>query len=125
MPQEKPKKILIVEDDNFLISVYSKKFSAEGYEVFQVMDGQKAFNIIKEKSPDLILLDIMLPGINGLEILKQIQENEQTKKIPVIMLTNVSEKSEIDRAFSLGAKDYIIKTFFTPAEVLEKIKKHI
>ncbi len=125
MPRKPLKKILIVEDDVFLANIYMKKFSSEGYDIFFALDGKKGFSLIKQKKPDLVLLDIMLPEMNGFEILENMQKDEELKDIPVILLTNINQRDDIERGYSLGAKDYIIKTFFTPGEVVEKVKRFI
>ena len=91
---ENKKIILIVEDDVFIRDIYQVKFSQEGFEVLSAEDGIKALDILKEKVPDIILLDILMPYMNGLEVLKKIKSNEALKNIPVIMLSNISEKWE-------------------------------
>ncbi len=116
------KKILIIEDDVFLSNIYNKKFSLEGFEVFLATDGEKGLELIKQKMPDIVLLDIMLPKMNGFEVLEEVNKDEELKKIPIILLTNINQQEDIKRAYDLGVEDYIIKTFFTPNEVVEKIK---
>jgi CheY-like chemotaxis protein len=117
------KKILVVEDDQVLVEMYKEKLKIEGFSVQTVLDGKKAITKIK-KGADLILLDILMPGLNGFEILKRIQNDEETKKIPVIVLTNIgSDSFDKDKqlALSLGATDYMIKALNTPEEVITKI----
>jgi DNA-binding response OmpR family regulator len=125
MVKNQAKKVLIVEDDVFLSNIYNKKFSNEGFEVFTASDGKKAVIIIKQKKPDIILLDIMLPQMDGFEVLEEIKKDLEVKDIPVILLTNINEQDGIKKGYDLGAKDYIIKTFFTPAEVVDKVKKFL
>jgi len=116
-------KIFIVEDDGFLLSMYSTKLELEGYKVFSAQDGEKAVRMIKKTRPDLILLDLILPAKDGFEVLREIKADSATAGIPVIVLTNLGQKEDIDRCFRLGAVDYLIKAHFIPSEVINKIKK--
>jgi DNA-binding response OmpR family regulator len=116
-------KILLVEDDPFLLNMYVTKFEMEGFSVVVADDGEKGVKSAVKELPDIILLDIMLPKMNGFEVLEKIKGADETKKIPVILLTNLSQKDEIEKAASLGAVDYLIKAHFMPSEVVEKIKK--
>jgi len=117
------KKIMIIEDDYFVMDIYHTKLTQAGFEVIGAKDGLEALKKLQEEKqiPDLILLDIIMPYLGGLEVLEKIKKDEQLKEIPVILLTNLSQKAEIDRGMGLGAKDYLIKSHFTPSEVLEKI----
>lgn len=114
--------IMIVEDDSFVMDIYKTKLSQEGFSVVEAINGIEALKKLKDMKPDLMLLDIIMPYMDGLEVLKKIKENEDTKNIPVILLTNLSQKEEVDKGMELGARDYLIKSHFTPSEVLEKIK---
>ncbi len=116
-------KILLIEDDQFLLGMYSTKFEIEGYIVVTAEDGLTGLELAASESPDIILLDIMLPKMNGLDVLEQLKSNAGLKKIPVILLTNLSQKDEIERALKMGANDYLIKAHFMPSEVVGKIKK--
>ncbi|MFA4817975.1 MAG: response regulator [Parcubacteria group bacterium] len=122
MGEEKKQIIMIVEDDSFVMDIYKTKLSQEGLSVVEAENGMEALKKLKTVKPDLILLDIIMPYMDGLEVLKKIKENDDTKNIPVILLTNLSQKEEVDKGMELGAKDYLIKSHFTPSEVLEKIK---
>jgi len=115
------KKILIVEDDNFVAEVYSTKLLEMGHEVTIAQNGEEGLNALKENEPDLILLDIIMPVMGGIEMLQELKKNEKWKNIPVILLTNVGEKDSIQKVQNLGVQDYLIKSHFTPAEVIEKI----
>jgi DNA-binding response OmpR family regulator len=119
---ENKKKIMIVEDDVFVMDIYKTKLSGEGFEVIEAGNGVEASKKIAEKIPDLILLDIIMPYMNGLEFLEKIRKVEAYKKIPVILLTNLSQREEVDTGMNLGASDYLIKSHFTPSEVLEKVR---
>lgn len=114
--------IMIVEDDSFVMDIYKTKLSQEGFTVVEAENGAEALKKLKNVKPDLMLLDIIMPYMDGLEVLKRVKKNEDTKNIPVILLTNLSQKEEVDKGIELGAKDYLIKSHFTPSEVLEKIK---
>ena len=116
-------KILLVEDDLFLMGMYATKFELENFVVVVAEDGQKAIRIAAKEMPDIVLLDIMLPKQNGFEVLKQLKADKATVDIPVILLTNLSQKDEIDKGLEMGAADYLVKAHFMPSEVVDKIKK--
>ncbi len=118
-------KILLIEDDPFLSSMYSTKFEMENFYVSSAEDGEKGLKLALNEKPDIILLDILMPKMNGFEVLEKLKANEETNKIPVILLTNLNQKDEIERGMSLGANDYLIKAHFMPSEVVDKIKKII
>lgn len=115
--------MLLVEDDSFLLGMYATKFELEGFEVLTAEDGEKGLKAAKEKRPDIILLDILMPRMNGVEVLEELKKDDTTKGIPVILLTNLNQKEEIERCMSMGANDYLIKAHFMPSEVIEKVKK--
>ncbi len=116
------KKILIVEDDKFLRELIAQKLQKEGYEPLEAMDGEEGLRKIKEEKPDLILLDLILPGVDGFEVLSQIKEDPILAEIPVIILSNLGQKEDIEKGLKLGAVDYLIKAHFTPGEIIEKIR---
>jgi len=115
-------KILLVEDDNFLLNMYADKFRSEGFEVYIADNGVKALKLTKEKLPDVILLDVMLPKMDGFEVLQELKKDASTRNIPVILLTNLSQKEEVKRGHDLGADDFLIKAHFMPQEVVDKVK---
>jgi len=117
------KKILIIEDDPFLSEMYAAKFGQSGFRVEMAIDGKKGLEKIKTSKPDLILLDIVLPKMDGFEILRKVKEDSQLKKIPVILLTNLGQKNEVEKGLALGADEYIIKAHFTPTAVMAKVKE--
>lgn len=123
MPNKKL--ILLIEDDEFLAELYATKLKLEGYEISLAGDGEKGLKMIKEKKPDLILLDIILPRKDGFEILKIMKADRELKNIPVILLTNLSQKDEVKKGLDLGANDYLIKAHFMPSEVVKKIKQQL
>ncbi|HOZ56488.1 MAG: Alkaline phosphatase synthesis transcriptional regulatory protein PhoP [Parcubacteria group bacterium ADurb.Bin316] len=116
-------KILLVEDDPFLSSMYSTKFEIENFFVLSAEDGERGLKLALTEKPDIILLDILMPKMNGFEVLEKLKADEKTKSIPVILLTNLNQKDEIEKGLSLGANDYLIKAHFMPSEVVDKIKK--
>lgn len=119
------KKILIIEDDDFLRNLILKKLERAGYNVLFAVDGNAGLSIIENEKPGLILLDIILPGIDGFEVLKRIKTNESLKDIPVIILSNLGEKKNIEQGLGLGADDYIIKAHHTLDEIIEKISMRL
>jgi len=119
------KKIMIVEDDSFVLDIYQTKLSQEGYTVIEARNGVEAMKKLEKEKPDLLLLDIVMPYMDGIEVLKKIRERADLKNLPVILLTNLSQKEEINVGLGLGASDYLIKSHFTPSEVMEKIKIYL
>jgi len=117
------KKILIIEDDPFLSEVYAAKFSQSGFQTEVALDGKKGMERIKADKPDLIILDIVLPKMDGFELLKKIKEDPELKEIPVVLLTNLGQKNEVEKGLSLGADEYIIKAHFTPTAIVAKVKE--
>ncbi len=119
------KSILLIEDDEFLAELYATKLQLEGFEVALAVDGDKGLQMIKDLKPDLILLDIILPKMDGFEVLTAVKKDLALKSIPVILLTNLSQKDEVRKGLDLGAIDYLIKAHFMPSEVVKKIKDTI
>lgn len=119
---EEKKKLLLIEDDPFIRDIYNVKFSQEGFEVSMAENGVEALKKMEQLVPDVILLDIIMPYMDGMETLKNIRNKEEWKKIPVIMLTNISEKEKITESEDYGISDYLIKSQFTPSEVVQKVK---
>jgi len=117
------KTILLVEDDPFLIDIYTTKLEKEGFSVKIADDGEKALDLLEKKKPNLLILDIVLPKIDGWEILKRIQEKKELRDLPVIVLSNLGQKTEVEKGLKSGAIKYLIKAHFTPAEVVTEIKK--
>jgi len=115
------KTILIIEDDKFLRELIAKKLTDAGYDSSEAADGEEGLKKIKEEKPDLILLDLILPGIDGFEVLSRTREDPALTSIPVIILSNLGQKDDVERGLKLGAIDYLIKAHFTPNEIIEKI----
>jgi len=116
-------KILIVEDDPFLSEMYATKLAQENIGVELAIDGKEALKKIIEIKPDVVLLDIVLPKMDGFEVLKKIKEDPALADIKIIALTNLGQKEEVEKGLNLGADDYIIKAHFTPTEVINKVKE--
>lgn len=116
------KKILIVEDDKFLRELIAKKLLSENYEAMEAKNGEEGIKKITNEKPDLVLLDLILPGIDGFEVLKQAKADPQTAEIPVIVLSNLGQRDDVEKGLGLGAADFLIKAHFTPREIIEKIK---
>lgn len=119
------KKILIVEDEELLYDILKRKLELEGYEVSIAKNGVEGLEKVKKINPDLILLDIIMPEKGGFEVMEELQQEEDYKNIPIIIISNSGQPVELDRAKALGAKDWLIKTEFDPQEVIEKVKKQI
>ena len=115
--------ILLVEDDAFLSGIYLKKFEMEGYKVTPVDNGEKVFSEAQKKQPDIILLDILLPKLDGFAVLAKLKADATTKSIPVILLTNLGQKDDVEKGLAAGAADYLIKAHFKPSEIVDKVKK--
>ncbi len=116
------KKILIVEDDNFISDLYDRELTKDGFEVTVAKDGIEGEVKAKEIQPDLILLDIMLPNRNGLDLLQILKQDPTTQKLKVLVLSNLGQEEAIKKALHLGAEGYLIKSSYTPKEVLGEIK---
>ena len=121
MSEEKPL-ILIIDDDEFLLDMYSVKFREQGFNVEIAFGGAEALEKIKGGfNPSIILLDIVMPNMDGFEFLKRANEEKILNKAKVIILTNLGQKEDIERGIQLGAADYIIKAYLTPSEVVKKV----
>ncbi|OGZ27476.1 MAG: hypothetical protein A2365_03325 [Candidatus Nealsonbacteria bacterium RIFOXYB1_FULL_40_15] len=117
--------ILLVEDDPFLIDIYTTKLKEVGYNVQVAQDGEEAMSKIKEYKPDLVLLDIVLPTVNGWEILKRVKKDEELSGVRIVILSNLAEKEEVERGINAGAIKYLVKAHYTPTEVVAEIRKII
>ena len=122
-----PKKILIIEDDKILSGLLGKKLKEAGFEVTSAFDGVAGLDSLRTNKPDLVLLDIIMPEKNGMEVMEEMNKDPETSltKIPVIIISNSGQPVEIDRVLELGVRDYLIKAEFNPQEVIEKIIKQM
>lgn len=119
------KKILIIEDDKFLRELIAEKITKEGYIAIEAEDGEKGLKKFSEEKPDLVLLDLILPGIDGFEILSRIKKDPTLPQVPIIILSNLGQRDDVERGLSLGAIDFLIKAHFTPQEIIDKIKSFL
>ena len=117
------KHILLVEDDPFLIDIYNTKLEEAGFSVQTASDGDDVIEKLKEQKPDLLILDIVLPHIDGWEVLSKIKSTPEMEDLKVIILSNLGQKEEVEKGLELGATKYLIKAHHTPREVVEEIKK--
>jgi len=117
------KKILIVEDDEAVSLMYQRKFAQDGYMVLTAEDGARGLEMAIKEKPDLIVLDILMPELDGFSALRQLRANESTKNIPVVILTVLSDEESKLKGEKFGATEYIVKSYYTPTEIYEKIKE--
>lgn len=117
-------KVLIVEDDQFLRDLCVQKLQREGFRVLEAIDGSEGLKLVESERPDAVLLDIILPGIDGFDVLRKIREHKEqaVAKTPVILLSNLGQESDVKKGMKLGANDYLIKANFTIDEIIEKVK---
>ncbi len=116
------KNILVIEDDKFLRELIIRKLEEDDFVVSEAIDGEAGIKKIKEEKPDLVLLDLILPGIDGFEVLSQMKKESNLISIPVIILSNLGQRDDVEKGLKLGATDYLIKAHFTPGEIIDKIK---
>jgi len=117
--------ILVVEDQAELAELYARNFKSQGFEVDIAHDGHEGFEKMKSERPSLVLMDIIMPGLSGLEAVELAKHEPSTKDIPIIILTNLPDSVEVQNAMRLGAADCIVKADFTPLQVVEKAKKFL
>ena len=115
-------KILIIEDDRFLRDLIQQKLTREGFTTIPAIDGEEGIKILKEQKPHLVLLDLILPGMDGFEVLRKIKSDPMTATTPVIVLSNLGQKEDMDRAMKAGAEDFMVKAHFTPTEIISKVR---
>ena len=123
--EEKKQKILMIDEDKFLRKVYRDKFSREGFEFLEATTGVEGLDKIISEKPDLIILDLILPGKTGFDVLIEAKMKKEIKDIPVIILSNLGQDSDIKRGMSLGAVDYLIKSEVSLSQVVGKIKESL
>ena len=122
MDKPQQKKVLIIDDDPFIADMYVIKFKAEGYEVEAAHDGKTGLQQAAKMKPDVILLDVIMPAIDGFDVLQKLRLDASLGHPKIIFLTNFGQREDIERGMKLGADDYLIKAHFTPSEVSEKVK---
>jgi CheY-like chemotaxis protein len=119
------KKILFIEDEAAIHKTLSDTLNRERYETISALDGEIGVRLAKEKKPDLILLDLIMPKMNGFDVLKALKADEATKEIPVIVLTNLEQMEDIQKAIDLGARTYLVKSNYNLKDVVEMVEKAI
>lgn len=116
------KNILIIEDDDFFRELIRKKLVSEGFEVAEAVDGEKGIEIIKESHPDLVILDLLLPSIDGFEVLSKVKSDATIAQTPFLVLSNLGQQEDIERGLRLGASDFLIKSQFDIDQIMDKVK---
>lgn len=116
-------KILVTEDDPILQKAIQEYLASDGFEVLVASDGEEGLRLAQNKKPDLILLDIILPKKNGFEMLKELKGDAETKRIPVILLTNLGSLNDVEKALELGASTYLVKSDYGLEEISQKVKE--
>jgi two-component system, OmpR family, alkaline phosphatase synthesis response regulator PhoP len=119
------KKIILAEDDRFISKAYSAGLQSQGFNVITSYDGIEAVEAIKKNEPDLILLDLIMPSKNGFEVLEELKLDNSLKKTPVLVLSNLGQESDVEKAKALGAVDYLVKSNFSMDDVIEKVKFYL
>ena len=119
------KKILIIEDEEIMFSLLEKRLKGEGYDIQIARDGQAGLAMMRQEKPDLVLLDIIMPKMNGFDVLEAMRADSSLKDVSAIIISNSGQSVELDRAKELGVKDWLIKTEFDIQEVLAKVKKQL
>jgi DNA-binding response OmpR family regulator len=124
MPDEK-KKILLVEDDPMIVEMYKMRLEEEGFEVLITDRGSEALEWAMSRRPEVVLLDIILPEVDGFSILQNLKNSQETKDIPVLLLTNLGQESDQEKGRQMGVTDYFVKSQHTPADIIQKINSII
>ena len=119
---KKKEKILVVEDEEILLTALKEELESGGYEMEGAGDGEEGLQKVKSFKPDLILLDLVMPRMDGMEMLQKLKEDAETKDIPVVILTNLSDYDRISEALSLGAMDYLVKANYKLEDLLDKVR---
>ncbi|MBT4648855.1 response regulator [bacterium] len=123
--EDKKIKVLLIEDEEMLANMYEVKFQNEGFEVIKALDGATGLELSKTTNPDFVLLDVIMPKMDGFSVLKAIREDEKTKNLPVMLLTNLGQDEDIQKGKELGAVGYLVKANVTPADVVESVRKEL
>jgi len=119
------KTVLVVEDDNFLIKAYEAHLAKAGFHVRTALDGVEAVESLKKVMPDIILLDLVMPRMDGFDVLEEMQKKSEWKKIPIVVVSNLGQESDRDRSLKLGAVEYIVKSDFSLQQTVDLISKHL
>ena len=116
-------KVLIIDDDNDIREIYRLKFSQEEYDVLTAVDGEEGLKVIREKKPDVILLDLLMPVKNGMEVLAELQEDEQLSRIPVVVLSNIDDETSFKKVGKFETRFYLIKALTTPQKAVDVVRE--
>lgn len=116
------KKILLIEDDAFLVDIYTTKLKEAGFVVLVAFDGEEGFKKAKEEKPDLVLLDLVLPGMDGWEFLRKMK-SENISNLKIVILSNLGQKEEVEKGIDLGVTRYLVKSHYAPSEVVSEVKE--
>lgn len=118
-------KILLIEDEEMLANMYEVKFSNEGFNLLKAIDGAQGLEMARAEKPDFVLLDIIMPKMDGFSVLTAMKEDEELKNIPVLLLTNLGQDEDIKKGKELGAVGYLVKASVTPSEVVTRVKTEL
>jgi CheY-like chemotaxis protein len=118
-------KVLIIEDDQLIQRMYQKIFTFEKYEVVMAVDGEEGLDKARTENPTIILLDVMMPKLNGIQVLEKLKQDPATKSIPVVMLSNLAGENDVETALSKGAVKYIIKSEYDPKQIADMVTEII
>ena len=121
----KDQKILLIEDEEMLANMYETKFKNEGFNIKKALDGETGLKMALEDKPDIILLDIIMPKLDGFSVLRSLKDSVKTKDVPVILLTNLGQDEDVKKGTAMGAAGYLVKANLTPAEVVDKVKDYL
>jgi len=119
------KLILVAEDDKFYATIFKTKLAKEGYKVIVTEDGQQTLEVIRERNPDLVLLDLIMPIKDGFEVLRELKADSSLKNIKILVLSNLSQEEDIKKVKELGALEYLVKTNISIQEMVEKVKSYL
>jgi DNA-binding response OmpR family regulator len=125
MAKAKTYKILLIEDNPAMNKVYRNRLTSEGFEVVSAMDGQEGLDAAIKDKPDIVLLDLVMPKMDGFDVLVEIRKKYSKKKLPVIILSNLGQKSDIEKADKLGSNDYLVKADFSLIDAVKRIRQHL
>lgn len=123
MSTNNTKRLVVIEDDEVLSSTLQKSLKEAGFSVTLAKDGKEGLQTVQEQAPDLVLLDILLPGLSGLDVLAKLKQEEKTKDIPVLILSQLSDQDNISRAISLGAQGYLVKSDYALEDIVKKVQE--
>ena len=118
-------KILLVEDDSLLAELYKRQFVLAGLEIVIATNGEEGLSLLGKDHYDVVLLDVLLPDIDGIEVFRRMKVQEATRNIPVVFLTNLSQEDTIEKAFKMGAKGYLVKASYTPDQVVNEVRNFL